>query len=351
MKCVDLFAGCGGLSLGFEAAGFEVIGAFDHWNSAIEVYQKNFSHPVYKQDLSDESTVIEKIANLSPDLIMGGPPCQDFSSAGKRDLTQGRADLTYHFANIVCAIKPTWFVMENVEQIKKSHIISDVIEQFKINGYGLTAIILDAAYCGVPQSRTRFFLIGHLNDNHNQLVEILEKNLDKSPMTVRDYLGETLETEFYYRHPRNYNRRAIFSIDEPSSTIRGVNRPIPKTYIPNSCDPKGIDLTKVRPLTTLERSYLQTFPRDFKFFGTKTDLEQMIGNAVPINLSRFIARGIAEYMVNFSSIHSATQSPNEDVILVKLPKKSMVSKKTISYQKKQAIEQTKNDMQPMLALF
>ena len=298
MKCIDLFSGCGGLSLGFEKSGFEVVAAFEYWEPAIEVYKNNFTHPIFNQDLTNEQEAIEKIRMFSPDLIMGGPPCQDFSSAGKRDITQGRADLTYHFANIVCAIKPKWFVMENVEQIKKSHILEDVIEQFEYTGYGLTAVILDASLCGVPKSRTRFFLIGHMGDQHNQLTGILRKNLSEKKMTIRDYLGDQLGVNVYYRHPRNYNRRGIFTIDEPSPTVRGVNRPIPKGYTLNSCDPENVDLQNVRPLTTIERSYLQTFPNTFKFSGTKTNLEQMIGNAVPVNLGAFIANAIKEYCIH-----------------------------------------------------
>lgn len=295
MKCIDLFAGCGGMSLGFENAGFEISAAFDYWDQSINVYQQNFTHEIFKQDLTNEKEAIDKISLFSPDLIMGGPPCQDFSSAGKRDITAGRADLTYHYANIVCGIKPKWFVMENVEQIKKSHILKDIIQQFEQAGYGLTAVILNASFCNVPQSRTRFFLIGHLGDKHNQLMGIFRKNLAKKAMTIREYLGETLNLQYYYRHPRNYNRRGVFSIDEPSPTVRGVNRPIPKGYKLNSCDPKNIQLENIRPLTTIERSYLQTFPKDFEFQGTKTNLEQMIGNAVPVNLSLFIANAIKEY--------------------------------------------------------
>jgi DNA (cytosine-5)-methyltransferase 1 len=262
------------------------------------VYRNNFTHPIFKQDLTQEYESIEKIKEFLPDLIMGGPPCQDFSSAGKRDITQGRADLTLNFANIVCAIRPNWFVMENVEQIKKSTIIEHVVRQFIEAGYGLTAVILDAAFCGVPQSRTRFFLIGHLHDEHNQLRDVFKKNLTQKKMTIREYLGDTLGLDVYYRHPRNYNRRGIFTIDEPSPTIRGVNRPIPKGYKLNSCDPENIILENVRPLTTIERSYLQTFPRDFKFSGNKTNLEQIIGNSVPVNLAAFVASAIREYCSN-----------------------------------------------------
>jgi DNA (cytosine-5)-methyltransferase 1 len=296
MKVVDLFAGCGGLSLGFEKAGFDIIHAFDNWQPAVDVYKKNFKHPISVFDLTDQTLAISTIGALYPELIMGGPPCQDFSSAGKRDISSGRADLTYSFTNIVCGVKPNWFVMENVEQIKKSPILQEITEKFKNEGYGLSSVILDASYCGVPQARTRFFLIGHLADKHNQLTDIFKQRLSSKPMTMREYFGESLGITFYYRHPRNYNRRGVFSIDEPSPTVRGVNRPIPSGYLLNSCDPKGIDLNTIRPLSTVERSYIQTFPKSFVFKGTKTNLEQMIGNAVPVNLAKFVAETIKIYL-------------------------------------------------------
>ena len=296
IRCVDLFAGCGGMSLGFQEAGLDVIAAFDNWAPSLEVYKKNFTHPVFMQDLSDVATSTEKIKQFSPDLIMGGPPCQDFSSAGNQDISKGRADLTYKFSSIVCEVKPNWFVMENVERIKNSHILADIVQEFIQNGYGLSSVILDASYCGVPQARTRFFLIGHNSDKHNQLNQILKNRLSSRPMTLRDYLGDTLGLEFYYRHPRSYKRRAVFSIDEPSATIRGVNRPVPKGYKLHAGDPSGLDLESIRHLTTIERSYVQTFPVDFLFEGTTTNLEQMIGNAVPVNLARYIADSIKQYL-------------------------------------------------------
>ena len=309
MKCIDLFSGCGGLSLGFEKAGFEVVAAFDKWQPVADVYKENFKHPIKIIDLKDEIAARKELKQYNFDMIMGGPPCQDFSSAGKRDLNGGRADLTYHFANIVCKLKPEWFMMENVAQIKKSHILKEIVEQFTDNGYGLSAVILDASYCGVPQARKRFFLMGHLNDKHNQLVEVFKNKQSKKPMTIKDYLGDSLNLQYYYRHPRNYSRRGVFSIDEPSPTVRGVNRPVPAGYKINSCDPKGIDLKKIRPLTTIERSYIQTFPKSFKFPGTKTNLDQMIGNAVPVNLGKFVANRIKDYIKN---------GPQKDITLFDL---------------------------------
>lgn len=320
MKCVDLFAGCGGLSLGFINAGIEVVAAIDNWDKSVDVYNENFDHRCYLHDLTDEKGAIEILKKYKPDMIAGGPPCQDFSSAGKRDETLGRADLTYHFANIICSYKPKWFVMENVERIKKSLILTNVVSQYEESGYGLTAVILSAEYCNVPQARKRLFLIGHLGDKNNSLQATLQQNLAKTPMTVRDYLGNSLGLEYYYRHPRNYNRRGIFSIDEPSPTVRGVNRPLPAGYTKHSGDPINANLKATRALTTIERSYLQTFPENFIFNGTKTNLEQMIGNAVPVNLASFVANGILEYQQNGDTSQPKQHSFFDDAGELKTPK-------------------------------
>ncbi len=294
METVDLFSGCGGLSLGFQNAGFEILAAFDKWESAIKVYRDNFNHPIYDTDLgSDEG--LEFVKSLKPQMIIGGPPCQDFSSAGKRDETLGRADLTISYANIIDAAKPEWFVMENVERITKSHILKEALQIFKKAGYGISYQVLDASFCGVPQSRKRFFLVGHKHSTDNFLNPYFNKNLSSKQMTLFDYFGKTLGIEYYYRHPRSYARRGIFSIYEPSPTIRGVNRPIPKGYTRHEGDPVEIS-EKVRPLTTKERSLIQTFPEDFIFNGSKTDLEQIIGNAVPVKLGEFVANCIKEYI-------------------------------------------------------
>ena len=292
-KTIDIFCGCGGLSLGFQSAGFNVIKAFDNWSLAVEVYNKNFTSRAELIDICDLSS--EHLKTFSPDVIIGGPPCQDYSSAGKQDETLGRASLTFRYAELVCAVCPEWFVMENVDRIVKSFTLRKTLALFKIAGYGLTQVILDAALCGVPQSRKRFFLIGHYGDGDDFLLEPLLGDLSLNKTTIRDYLGDELGTEFFYRHPRTYNRRAIFSIDEPSPTIRGVNRPIPPKYKLHPNDATK-DMSKVRPLTTIERARLQTFPSDFIFYGSKTDLEQMIGNAVPVKLVSYVATHIMSYM-------------------------------------------------------
>ncbi|MDY7012978.1 MAG: DNA cytosine methyltransferase [Cyanobacteriota bacterium] len=301
MRTVDLFAGCGGMSLGFKNAGFELVAAFDYWAPAVEVYKNNFQHPVFEKDiLKEQEAVCKLISSLRPDIIIGGPPCQDFSSAGKRDENLGRADLSLVFANLVARVKPKWFVMENVDRIAKSKVLEEAIAVFKAKGYGLTASILNASYCGVPQSRKRYFLIGQLEGKDEALSDDLIKKQSEKKMTIFEYLGDRLGIEYFYRHPRSYQRRAVFSIHEPSPTVRGVNRPIPKTYKRHKGDACDIDKS-LRPLTTIERSYIQTFPETFKFKGNKSDLEQMIGNAVPVKLAEYVARCILEYIEDLAT--------------------------------------------------
>ena len=299
VKFIDLFAGCGGMTLGFQSAGFEAVAAFDNWDSAIQVYRANFSHNVHKMDLGNWHDSLATLNSYQFDMIIGGPPCQDFSHAGKRNEELGRADLTISFAQIVAHTKPKWFVMENVDRTVKSQRYQQAGEILRAAGYSLTQRILDANQCGVPQRRKRLFLIGELglsvSVDSRALASYLDNNLTSKSMTVRDYLGDSLGIAHYYRHPRNYSRRAVFSVDEPSPTVRGVNRPIPKTYKRHPKDTAPIS-AGVRPLTTLERSYLQTFPKDFHFNGSKTDLEQMIGNAVPVKQAAYIARCINAYI-------------------------------------------------------
>lgn len=294
MKVIDLFCGCGGLSFGFQNAGYEILAAYDIWEAAINIYRKNFRHPAYLCDLNSKNLDIKNLKNLNPDLIIGGPPCQDFSSAGKRNENLGRGDLTLKFAEIVVNISPQFWVMENVERFKKTQKYCETKEIFQQAGYGLTETILDASLCGVPQKRKRFFWIGIKGGKDEAIRAYLQRNLSQKAMTVRDYLGDRLGLEYYYRHPRSYKRRGIFSIDEPSPTIRGVNRPIPKTYRQHPGDAAPVS-QQIRALTTIERSYLQTFPETFMFEGSKTDLEQMIGNAVPVKLAEYVACCLLDY--------------------------------------------------------
>lgn len=293
MRVVDLFSGCGGMSLGLEQAGFDVVGAFDNWDPAIAIYRENFSHPIYKADLSNEEAN-DAVKQLQPDLIAGGPPCQDYSIAGKRTLGK-RANLTIRFAEIVTSVMPTWVIFENVYNIERFKTLPQMKKILSDAGYGLSSMVLDASRCGVPQKRQRYILVGKLGEKDGFLDSMLRGGLSMKQMTVRDYLGDSLHTQFYYMHPRSYNRRAVFSVDEPASTIRGINRPIPDNYKRHPADKAAIG-DGVRALTTRERGLLQTFPANFALPGAKTDVELAIGNAVPPNLAQYVANCITQWI-------------------------------------------------------
>ena len=294
-RVLDLFCGCGGLSLGFQNAGYSIVAAFDNWDEAIKIYKKNFKHQVIKRDLNDTDD-IKDIESFHPNIIIGGPPCQDYSSAGHRDESLGRANLTISYAEIVTRIRPQYFLMENVPTIQKSEKLATILGMFHKAGYGISQMVLDASKCGVPQKRKRFVMIGGLDEKDGFLDKILTEGQNAQSMTLRDYFGDTLGFEYYFRVPRSYSRRGIFSIDEPSMTIRGVDRPVPKGYPGHPNDPVPLN-ESIRTLTYQERGWIQTFPKDFDWGdGSKTNLNQAIGNAVPVKLAEYIANCLKEYI-------------------------------------------------------
>lgn len=291
---MDLFSGCGGMSLGFQNAGIQIEAAFDAWKPAVECYQKNFSHPIFEMDLSDVDAAVEKILPLCPSVIIGGPPCQDFSHAGYR-VEGTRAALTDAYAEIIRRVRPSYFVMENVPHAKTSLAFQKAFRIFRTSGYGITMAVLDASHCGVPQKRKRFFCIGALEERDGFLHASLLARQSRKPLTLREYAGDALGFQYYYGHPRNYKRKGIFSVDEPAPTMRGINRPLPPGYPGHPRDACKVG-ANVHSLTTMERALIQTFPADFRWTGTRSEMEQMIGNAVPVKLAEFVASTLLSYI-------------------------------------------------------
>lgn len=307
LQVVDLFCGGGGLSQGLIDAGFKVMAAVDNWSVATDFYRENIKgHPVIKADVADLTKMIPLVKKYKPELIAGGPPCQDFSSAGKRS-EGSRADLTVIYAQLVTTVKPKFFIMENVQRARKSLAYASAVSMFKSAGYGLTEAVLNAALCGVPQVRKRVIVFGELNGRDNALAPVYQTRQAEKVMTMRDYFGDTLGIDHYYRHPRSYARRGVFSMDEPSPTVRGVNRPVPKGYPGHKGDSAPIS-PRLRTLTTKERSMIQTFPENWTLCGSKTDMEQIIGNAVPCNLAKFVGECIVAYLNNRSHYHEINPS-------------------------------------------
>lgn len=292
MRTVDLFCGGGGFSLGFEHAGFDVVAAADAWDKAVENYRQNFSHDCLRLNLGNVEQAIKVLSKYRPKVIIGGPPCQDFSTAGK--LVEGdRAMLTEAYARIVARLEPQIFVMENVPAAAKTKTFKRALNILEQAGYTCQHTVLDASLYGVPQRRKRLFCIGaKMQDLPRKVFDCLDSKKSSHPLTVRQYLADEIDFDFFYIHPRTYARRAVFTVDAPAPTMRGQARPIPPNYKQHPGDDGPIE--QAVALTVAHRARIQTFPTDYKWSGTKTALNQIIGNAVPVNLALAVGQALMD---------------------------------------------------------
>jgi site-specific DNA-cytosine methylase len=196
---IDLFSGSGGLTLGFQWAGFQTIAANDFFLDAANTYQRNFPDVKYVfGDITDEkikTQFSEFIDNSTPiDIVMGGPPCQGFSTAGKRMIDDPRNALYKEFVGIVDVVKPKLFVMENVEGIlslNNGETFSEIKETFRNLGYDVVGKKLVATNFGVPQKRKRVFIIGSRIGKASDLFP--NSVVDEGHfLNIRDAIGDLL---------------------------------------------------------------------------------------------------------------------------------------------------------------
>jgi DNA (cytosine-5)-methyltransferase 1 len=167
---IDLFAGAGGLSLGFEQAGFDIVAAVEIDPIHCATHQFNFPHctTICKSATDLTGDELRRLANIGCrdlDILIGGPPCQGFSLMGKRALDDARNQLVFHYVRLVMELKPKYFVFENVKGLtigKHRRFLQEIIEAFGEGGYDVVADykVLNAKDYGVPQDRRRLFLIG-----------------------------------------------------------------------------------------------------------------------------------------------------------------------------------------------
>ena len=293
LTAMDLFCGAGGLSLGLIKAGIKPIFAVDHMPLAVEHYNANVGdHAVVSDIAKTAPKIIKHGRKLKPDIICGGPPCQDFSAAGKR-IEGKRAKLTLTFARIVIAVKPQWVIMENVPRAITSATYGKALRMLKSAGYDIDVAIWDASRHNVPQNRRRLILVGRLGSLPRSVIAARHMNGWRKPLTVRDYfhsINEPLSTDHYFYYPRHYEHRCVYSVDEPAPTMLGRNGGVSGGVGEH---PRNIvSPWKTRPLTERERSLIQTFPKDYKWHGSKTNINILIGNAVPVNLAESIGKAL-----------------------------------------------------------
>lgn len=306
LKTVALFAGCGGLDLGFENAGFNIIWANDNNKKVESTYRHNHKNT----ELIIKSLVDIKSEEIPDcDIIIGGPPCQSWSLAGAmKGKEDSRGQLFYEYVRVIKDKRPMAFVAENVKGIiSKSHIESfnEIVDMFKESGYTVTYKLVNAKNYGVPQDRERVFIVGVRNDlkvsykfpkatnNEGNYV-----TLENAIGDLRDNPGEWMEGSF---SPIFMSRNRRRSWNEVAFTVQASGR---QTQIhPDSPEMEKIDKDKwqfkndssmkVRRMSVRECARIQTFPDDFEFLGVPINENyKMIGNAVPVKLAEAIATNL-----------------------------------------------------------
>lgn len=344
-KVLDLFCGCGGLSLGFENAGFEIVVGIDNWEDAIKTFKKNHKNSqVILTDLNRISAkeIIGKndIANI--DIIIGGPPCQGLSIAGKRDVNDNRNSLYLKYIDFLKILKPKVFVMENVPNlasIESGKLFNKIIQEFNKVGYQVKHKILSAQFYGVPQIRKRIFLVGTLNENNFSFPtekDIIVSNQITSEAAISDLPnnsiedGAILDTKIYSAYQKRmrtesknviYNHQITDHTEKTKNIIAlvpdgGNYKDLPK-HLQNTrkVNIAWTRLNSRKPSFTIDTGHnhhfhykfnrvptvresarLQSFPDSFRFMGNKTSQLKQVGNAVPPLLSKTIARKIKEIL-------------------------------------------------------
>lgn len=166
-KFASLFSGCGGLDLGFIQAGFKCIAAFDIDKSAVETYKKNIAHHVYQLDIAkDSDEIVDKVKGV--DILVAGPPCQGFSTAGKNDPKDLRNSLLLKTAEIAIKSQPKVVLIENVKGLLSPQFrgyLDALIQQLSDNGYSVTFRVVKATEFGIPQNRSRVIILA-VRDTH-----------------------------------------------------------------------------------------------------------------------------------------------------------------------------------------
>lgn len=335
---IDLFSGCGGLSLGFEMAGFESLIAIDHWQDALKTYAYN--RPGAKTLCADllaltPQEVEEAIQTNNVDVIIGGPPCQGFSVAGKRIIEDERNQLYKRFVAMVAHFQPKAFVMENVPNILsmgEGVIKKAILDDFEALGYNVQCKVLTASNYGVPQNRRRAVFVGLKNGEFDfNLPEVEHKvttgealsDLPECSMTDGDkYMVEPqndyqkfirANSSGVFNHEtteHNQKTKDIINLvpdggnykDLPES-LQGIRKVhIAWTRLNSKAPSITIDTGHRhhfhykwnRVPTVRESARIQSFPDTFVFTCSKTSQYKQVGNAVPPLMANAIAKHLKE---------------------------------------------------------
>lgn len=294
---LDLFAGCGGLSLGFEAQGFETIG-YEMDAFCCETYNKNLAGKCINEKLT-VNTPLPKAQ-----VIIGGPPCQPFSVIGKQNGIKDSRDGFPVFISAVESLDPDIFIFENVRGLlyRSKDYFELILKTLKKKGYVIEFQLLNAVNFGVPQNRERLIVVGHKGDFS------FPKKLNRK-VTAGEALGELAssippESKFLTKSMDEYIAR--YEKASKCVTPRDLHLNIPaRTLTCRNLAGATSDMHRVRladgrrrRLLVREAARLQTFPDWFSFSGAETNAFNQIGNAVPPLFAYHLAEAVKDYLRN-----------------------------------------------------
>lgn len=338
---VDLFCGAGGLSFGLQRAGWTHLLAVDHWSDAITTYKRNFPTHLAIQDdvrLLCENRLNE-LVSVSPDWVVGGPPCQGFSTVGRRERDDPRNRLVHEFARIVEILQPQGVLIENVVGLRDMNFVESVSKLFYDIGYAVTALVLRAADYGVPQLRHRIIFVGQKSGNYF----VRPKPRKGSAITVWDAIGDlpplapgeeassytSLPTTAYQRRMRQGSTvlQGHVASSHPATLVKAISfipdggnrQSIPAAFQPSSgfhnsysrlhSDSPAVAVTQNmgkpsgtrcihpfqhRGLTAREGARLQGFPDSFHFACGVTSQRLQIANAVSPILAEMLGNALVD---------------------------------------------------------
>lgn len=327
-KCIELFAGAGGLALGLEKAGFEEIGLIEINKKACDTLRLNRPNwNVIEEDIVEFSKKdLLKEFNLQKgelDLLSGGYPCQSFSYAGKRlGIDDVRGTMFYYYAEFLKQLQPKMFLAENVKGLTThdgGKTLQTMLDVFQDLGYEVEWKVLDAWDYGVAEKRQRVVIIGIRKDLKNKIKFEYPKPHKYKPV-LRDVLKDVPESEGA-RYPEK--KKKVFDLVPPGGYWRDLPDDVARDYMKScyfmgggrtgiarrlSWDEPSLTLTcspmmkqtdrchpdESRPFTTREYARIQSFPDNWTFAGKMNDIYKQIGNAVPVELAKNVGESIIE---------------------------------------------------------
>lgn len=327
---IDLFCGAGGLSLGFDKAGFDNIFSVEFNPDFAKTYKRNFpTHNLIIDDVRniDNEQIKELVGNNEVDVIIGGPPCQGFSIAGNIGRTfidDERNRLFKEFVRFVTCVQPKMFVMENVAAMAthlKGKTIKTIIDAFENAGIGYKVKyeVLNSAQYGIAQERRRIVVVGVRNNIDSEFSYPIKSD---KVYTIKDVIGDLpkLNSGESSDVPNHVAMKHSAQMLEKMGYVKdgGDRMDIPEELRPKSGDIRKYirydskkpsvcvtgDMRKIfhyeqnRALTARELARIQSFPDDFIFEGASIQIQQQIGNAVPPMLAYQIAEQVEEALDN-----------------------------------------------------